>query len=864
MPAAPIANTANPVPPAAALPTGALRRFLRSCDSIRSVRLFAVALAGATVSCSGGGDRSASPPPPPPPPIVSLAAPDDPAVLESDNPQVPVTVRLDRAAPGPVGVGLQYSGTATRDHDYAAGSDSVQVPAGATSASALLDIYRDFDEEGDETIAVALGTLTGDARMGEDNSFTLTVMDGETPVEPPAAEIADPETALIPFGFAVTGESVKLAVGALNFSPDGEAVDLVAEWSTDFGFLAGVHEFGRAAVAAAGPDPFDAIFSEPHEFVLPFSRLAPNGHYFIRAYLGAPPQPDSDPSAFDVFFEGFATDAEGRVATRCEIPSRTPGASGADPLFAQQWHLVNTGQTAFSDRGGVAGEDLRMTASIAAGHGGSGVTLAILDTGLEICHPDLAANAGAGGSYNFAHESLFGASPSDPYNPSTLGDHGTSVAGVAAAVAGNGLGGRGVAAEATLVGFNIGVAAEQDPELALLRSLGASENAPDSAAVDVFNMSFGTEEPSANASEDMTRLLEMGASELRGGRGAIYVKAAGNEFSLCDGLHPLSREIGCISSHADPMQNLPYVIAVGAFNADGVKSSYSSAGANLWVVAPGGEDGIESPAIVTTDQAGTQAGFGLYGGVGLTDSDPLNRDGDYMGDFGGTSSASPLAAGAAAMLLGVNPDLTWRDVKHILAATARRIDPDRPRVRAAFNGNPYIALHAWQSNAAGYPFHNWYGFGAVDLDAAVSRAMTHAPDSLGEFVESEWFGPHEEISLPVPAADGAGVSATMEVTGLPDGANLEAVILEITVEHRNALGLGVTLLSPAGTPSVLNPPFNGLLDGYPGLHEWRLMSNAFYGEQPNGAWTVQVVDLAGGDAGMLTAWRLRFYYGDHP
>lgn len=798
---------------------------------------------------------------------MTLVAPGDLTVRESDNPKVPVTVQLDRAASRGISVGLQYSGTATRDHDYTADSDSLDLPAGATSASALLDIYRDFDEEGDETIGVALGALTGDARVGDGNSFTLTVLDGETVTEPTVIETGDPETAVIPFGFEVSGESFGVSIGALNFSSDGQSVDLVAEWSTDFDFLTGVHEIGRVTVPAPGPGPdlFDALIPQPHEFELPLSLLAPNGHYFIRAYLGEPPRPDSSAFAFDVFMEGFATDAEGRVATRCRTPSRTPGAPGADPLFAEQWHLVNTGQTAFSERGGVAGEDLRMTSAINAGRGGSGVRLAIVDTGLEICHPDLAANAGAGGSYNFSHETLFGASPGDPFNASTLGDHGTSVAGVAAAAAGNGLGGRGVASEVTLVGFNIGGAAEEDPELALLRSLGASDSEPDSAAVDVFNMSFGTEEPSANAPDDLVALFEMGTSELRGGLGAIYVKAAGNEFSLCDGLHPLSEEIGCISSNADPMQNLPYLIAVGAFNADGVKSSYSSAGANLWVVAPGGEDGlVDGPAIVTTDQAGTGAGYGLYGGNGLTPAHPSNRDGDYTGDFGGTSSASPLMAGAAAVLLGVNPDLTWRDVKHILAVSARRIDPDRAQVRAAFNGQPYIARHAWQTNAAGYPFHNWYGFGAVDLDAAVARAMSHAPDSLGDFAESEWYGQDEALSLAIPAADGAGVSATMEVTGLPDSANLEAVILEVSVEHRDALGLGVTLLSPSGTPSVLNSPFNGILDGYPGLHEWRLMSNAFYGEQPNGAWTVQIVDLAGADTGALKAWRLRFYYGDHP
>ena len=652
--------------------------------------MFVVALTVGVASCGGRGDRS--PPPPIPTPTVSLVAPVDLTVREADNPKIPVTVQLDRVAPRGVTVGLDYSGTATRHHDYAADSDSVQVPAGATSASALIDIYRDFDEEGDETIAVALGTLSGEARLGDDDWFTLTVIDGETAAEDRTViEGPDLDTALIPFGFRVTGESVELAIAAVNYSPDGGAVDLVAEWSTDFDFLTGVHQIGRATVPAVEPDLFDAVMPDVHEFALPLSGLAPNGYYFIRAYLGEPPQPDSPHLGLDVFMEGFATDAEGRVATRCRSAFRTPGPSGADPLFAEQWHLVNTGQTAFSERGGVAGEDLRMTSAIDAGHGGSGVTLAIVDSGLEICHPDLAANAGAGGSYNFAHETLFGASPGDPFNPSTLGDHGTSVAGVAAAVAGNGLGGRGVASEATLVGFNIGGAAEEDPELALLRSLGASDSAPDSAAVDVFNMSFGTEEPSANAPDDLVALFEMGTSELRGGLGAIYVKAAGNEFALCDALHPLSEEIGCISSNAGPMQNLPYLIAVGAFNADGVKSSYSSAGANLWVVAPGGEDGLEGPAIITTDQAGTGAGYGLFGGNGLTQAHPSNRDGDYMGDFGGTSSASPLVAGAAAVLLGVNPDLTWRDVKHILAASARRIDPDRAQVRAAFNGRPYVA-----------------------------------------------------------------------------------------------------------------------------------------------------------------------------
>ena len=63
--------------------------------------------------------------------------------------------------------------------------------------------------------------------------------------------------------------------------------------------------------------------------------------------------------------------------------------------------------------------------------------------------------------------------------------------------------------------------------------------------------------------------------------------------------------------------------------------------------------------------------------------------------------------------------------------------------------------------------------------------------------------------------------------------------------------------------SVVVAPFNPVLDSYPGLREWQLLSNAFYGEEPNGEWQIQVVDLAPGDAGSVRSWRLRFHYGEH-
>ncbi|MCY4255543.1 MAG: S8 family serine peptidase [Gammaproteobacteria bacterium] len=867
-----------------------------------------------------GGDGDSEPPPPPPPAKLSLEVTGDTQIKEADNPKVTVAVQLDTPAAEAVTAALNLAGSASHGRDYAiaVGGESAEVSdagvlegitvaSGARSASVEIDIYRDFDDEGNETIEVSLGTITGNAEAGETSSVSLTVIDGEAHMLAKASTEGDGEVMdvmpddaleLLPFAFDVTADTIVVVVSALLPSDNPMTEPLVAELSTDRSFASDVQTFTYCYAPSTDPqannaagrrtDPcqaepitaddqigfFFAEFANVREFRLPVSDLAPNQQYFLRITLGSLPEnfnfDAADREASNVVVNSFATNAQGRVALRCQPPQRTPATGGADPLFSQQWHLVNTGQTAFSDRSGSAGADMRMMGAIGAGRSGAGVKLAVVDSGLEICHPDLAANTSSSGSFNFGAAFRSGASSDDPYNFSLLGDHGTSVAGVAAAVANNGRGGRGVAPGVKLVGFNplsgSGPGGDDTAvEIAFIKSLGGSSSAPDSASVDIFNMSYGQELPAENATTEIARVIRMGTEQLRSGRGAIYVKAPGNAFDACDQAHPFHRELGCFNSNADPDNNLPWLIAVGGFNADDRKSSYSSAGANLWIVAPSGEDGVEAPAIITTDQTGPFAGFSTFPDNRLTSNHPLNRDGDYVSAFGGTSSAAPAVAGAVALMLEVKPELTWRDIKHILASTARRIDPDIAEVRAAFNGTPYIAQHAWQTNGADYAFHNWYGFGAIDVDEALMAVNSHTPDSLGALAESQWFeAMAEQPSAAIPDADGAGVRAALNVSGLPEDANIEAVVLEVSVNHRNAIDLGITLGSPSGAQSVLNSPFNVVLDNIPGLTEWHLLSNAFYGENPNGEWSLHVADLAPSDTGTLGRWRLRFYYGDHP
>ena len=150
-----------------------------------------------------------------------------------------------------------------------------------------------------------------------------------------------------------------------------------------------------------------------------------------------------------------------------------------DPLTAFQWHIQNTGQTAFSKSAGKPGEDLRMGKAIADQLSGLGVIMAIVDSGLEIAHEDLAGNVIPNGSYNYVNNTT------DPTNYSSIrGDHGTCVAGIAAAMSMNGRGGRGVAPRTLLKGFN---AIKTESTADFIASLGGHTRSDD---VDIFNMSY--------------------------------------------------------------------------------------------------------------------------------------------------------------------------------------------------------------------------------------------------------------------------------------------------------------------------------------------------------------------------------------
>lgn len=548
-----------------------------------------------------------------------------------------------------------------------------------------------------------------------------------------------------------------------------------------------------------------------------------------------------------------------------------------DPFLSSQWYLRNNGQTGLDDtrNTGVVGADINAFASSAmtgANYAhtmkGIGVEIAIVDTGLELAHQDLTANVIKDGSYNFLYPNN-GKAQNDPTSLETSGDHGTSVAGLAAARGGNDLGIWGVAPQASLRGFNF-ILSDQTLNMELA-SLGYQPSVSgfsgmSNATVAIFNKSYGSNpthvyDPATTEGLNVTQKLDAmqyGAETLRDAKGALYLKAAGNEFAggsvfteqWC--AQAIARDLTCFNANQEPEHNTPYQIVVGAFDADDTRAAYSNTGSSLWISAPGGY----SIGLVTTDQSGCDKGYSkdnsayAAGVFDLGGNGTGNEQCHYYSSFTGTSAATPVASGVVALILEANPSLTWRDVKHILAVTARQLDANMDSQTMLLNLQRITLEDGWVENAAGYPFSNAYGFGAVNVLDAVAMAQdwqttdTHLNALMTQPQTEQTFATDKLI----PSASATGLTKTQTVS---DALVVETVVVNLDITATAQSGslpaldpsdYLIRLTSPSGTESILLTPFNAYQSGN-NMVGLQLASHAFYGESSAGEWHLTIVDV---------------------
>ncbi len=498
--------------------------------------------------------------------------------------------------------------------------------------------------------------------------------------------------------------------------------------------------------------------------------------------------------------------------------------SGDDPLFKDQWYLKNTSQFV----GARAGEDSNVVPVWNDGIKGQGVLVAVVDDGLELAHEDLAANIAPGKSWDYWQGDL------DP-SPVSLNYHGTNVAGIIAARDLNGVGLRGVAPRARLAAFNLlandGVASTAEIFDAMTRH---------STEVAVSNNSWGSTDGLGEAEPPTDTLwhqgIASGIANGRSGKGTIYVWAAGN--GAANG--------GQDNSNYDYQSNNRHVITVCAVDALGVRTSYSESGANIWLCAPGGA--TDSPIGITTTD--------LMGAAGCNGDQDCEVAGDYdnksyTNAFLGTSAATPVVSGVVALMLEANPNLGWRDVRLILAETARKSDKNNGdwSTTSPTTGQPQYNIN-----------HN-YGFGVVDAEAAVARAKTWVNVGIQKVINRSIDSP-----VNIPDINSTGIQQSVSVT---DELVIEYVEIDFNTDHLYSGDLEIILTAPSGTKSVLaethwclssitsEKRFGSCVYNYA---PWTFGSVRHLGESSSGTWTLRVADK-GNELieGNLLSWTLRIY-----
>ncbi|HEX2473132.1 MAG TPA: S8 family serine peptidase [Lacipirellulaceae bacterium] len=436
-----------------------------------------------------------------------------------------------------------------------------------------------------------------------------------------------------------------------------------------------------------------------------------------------------------------------------------------DPLFPSQWHLLNTGQEVgnpdFQHLFGVAGEDINVVPVWNMGYTGEGVIVAVIDSGVQMNHPDLIGNLHPTLRFN----AITGTSNPNPplFEPSAY--HGTAVAGIIGAtwnnagdpildedgnpildVNGNPVregGGVGVAPNVTLVPIRAIDAFNANFDDQIFRSFQyALAN-----DVDITNSSYGdgTIRTALPLRGDILQVLRDSVLFGRGGLGMINVFSSGNLGG--PSFTPGFPSFGNYDSSTYKNFLSRYTIAVAGvdhdglyINSDGTFTSYPEAGPNVLVAAPTGsnvaqtvaQDEGQGSGIWTTDLIGD---FGFNAAPLPNGFDPdrdLLADPNYTSRFNGTSAAAPVVSGVIALMLDANPNLTFRDVQEILLRSARQ----NAQFELPSSGGIQGFTSTWQTNQIG-PFRDpdpWNHFAVnfpaqMILDPLADTTFANFPDS---------------------------------------------------------------------------------------------------------------------------------------
>ncbi|XP_054263948.1 neuroendocrine convertase 1-like isoform X1 [Macrosteles quadrilineatus] len=448
-----------------------------------------------------------------------------------------------------------------------------------------------------------------------------------------------------------------------------------------------------------------------------------------------------------------------------------------DPLWKKQWY----GLRSPLDKSGI-GLGMSLMEVYKMNITGEGVRIAVVDDGVDVTHPDLQQNYDAEYSYDLNHN---GSDVTPGYKYGIRYYHGTRCAGILSMAANNRECGVGVAYNAKLAAIKM----LEQPGVDVVEGQALRYKCE---GIDVFSNSWGPgdsgtimENMGTLSGKAIQRCLQIG----RNGKGSIYLFPAGNGKVRGD------------NCGADAYSNSLYLMTIASATRSGGTTHYSERCSAIFATtySSGGEDG---EGVVTTDP----------------DNTCHNR-------FGSTSASVPMAAGIVALALQANPNLTYRDVKHLIVMSSE--------VAPLANNQG-----SWRRNAAGFWVSMDFGFGLMNAKRMVdlAKTWTTVPENRNCSV-SLYF--REAITI----NKGQLLEAIFD-TSACSGTSKEVVYLEQLqvvpfIQYGCRGAISIQLTSPTGTTSTLLETRKNDIS-FKGLIGWPLKSVHFWGERPSGVWMLRI------------------------
>ncbi|MEE6474483.1 hypothetical protein FKM82_010398 [Ascaphus truei] len=497
-----------------------------------------------------------------------------------------------------------------------------------------------------------------------------------------------------------------------------------------------------------------------------------------------------------------------------------------DPLFTKQWYLINTGQA-----DGTPGLDLNVAEAWELGYTGRGVTIAIMDDGIDYLHPDLASNYNAEASYDFSSNDPYpyprytddwfnrwiterthinwSWQPSCPtlYLGLYLDSHGTRCAGEVSAAANNNICGVGVAYNSKVAGIRM----LDQPFMTDIIEASSISHMPQ--VIDIYSASWGPTDDgkTVDGPRELTlQAMADGVNKGRGGKGSIYVWASGDGGSYDD-------------CNCDGYASSMWTISINSAINDGRTALYDeSCSSTLASTFSNGRKRNPEAGVATTD---------LYGNCTLRHS--------------GTSAAAPEAAGVFALALEANPDLTWRDLQHLTVLTSKR-------------NQLHDEVHKWRRNGVGLEFNHLFGYGVLDAGAMVKMAKEW------KTVPERFHCIGGSIQEPRKIPSNGKLILTLTTDACEGKENfvryLEHVQAVITVNSTRRGELNINMTSPMGTKSILLSRRPRDDDSKVGFDKWPFMTTHSWGEDPRGTWVLEVGFVGSmPEKGVLKEWTLMLH-----